>query len=258
MGDNPIDRRTIVKARIAVAAFIGIMAVALGIVIGTVAAGDDVTNQPMPAQVITVTGGATVTAAPDEAVVRVGVRTEADTSEDAYRQNADKTEAVMKALKGAGVPEDQIATTNISLDRRYENRGERDERIFYIAENEFEVLITDLDQVGPVTDAAVKAGANIVGGIEFRLSDQAAAKSDALTKAVEGARAKADTLAAAAEAEVGPVVRIDEENVDVRPTYERGFALEASDAAWGDAATPISPDDVEVKVSVRVIFELET
>lgn len=248
------------KARVAVVAFLALMALAVGVVIGVVAGGDEPTNQPKPAQIITVSGGATVTVAPDEAVVRIGVRTEADSSEEAFSDNADKTEDVMKALKGAGVPEDQIATTNIQLDRRYENRGDRNERIFYVAENEFEVLITDLDQVGPVTDASVNAGANVVGGIEFRLSEQAAAKNQALTKAVDAAETKAKTLAAAADATVGPVVRIDEENVDVRPQYERGFAYQSTDSAMAlgsIAKTPVSPDDIEVQVSVRVIFELQ-
>jgi uncharacterized protein YggE len=48
-------------------------------------------------------------------------------------------------------------------------------------------------------------------------------RTDALTRAVAGARAKADTLASAADAEVVHVVTIDEQNYRA-PVYDQAIA----------------------------------
>lgn len=259
MGENPIDRRSIVKARMAVVAFLVLGAIALGVVIGVVAAGDGPPkNQPMPAQVITVSGGATVQTEPDKATVTLGVNTQADTPEDALKQNSALSDAVMKSLKADGVAEEDIQTTNVSLNKRIQDRGTPKEHSFYVAENQLTVIIRDLTQVGNVIGDAVDAGANDVRGVEFGLESSTSSKSRALTQAVQNARIKAQTLAKAAGVTLGPVVRIDEQRYDVNNYQYRGQALMAFDAAVPAASPmPIAAGQVETSVALDVVFELE-
>ena len=66
-------------------------------------------------RVITVTGTATVTSQPDEAVVTLGVHTQADTAQAVLEQNAAKMNKVLDALRGAGLTNDDLATTQVSL-----------------------------------------------------------------------------------------------------------------------------------------------
>mgnify|MGYP003347658082 CR=1 FL=1 len=63
-------------------------------------------------------------AAPDEATVRLGINTEAETADEALQQNSQKADAVMKSLTGNGVAEEDIQTTDVRLDKRYQDRGE--------------------------------------------------------------------------------------------------------------------------------------
>lgn len=238
-----------------------VLAAACGLVIGVVASGDGgPENAPKPASIITVTGGATVKTEPDEATIRMGVNTEADTAEAALQENASKSDAVMKTLKDNGVADEDIQTTNVRLDKRYRDRGTPKEKMTFVAVSELSVLTHDLQAVGTIIDDAVSAGVNDVQGVEFGLSSQSEAKNRALTEAVKGARGKAETMAAAAGAELGAVVRIDESAYDVQPYYDQSmkqmdpFALALGAEA---PATSVSPGQVETHVEIRVVFELD-
>ncbi len=49
---------------------------------------------------VTVSGSATITSSPDEAVITLGVQTQAPTAQGALQQNASRMSAVMKAILG--------------------------------------------------------------------------------------------------------------------------------------------------------------
>lgn len=237
-----------------------VAALIVGLVLGWAFAGGRGTakSQPTPAHVITVSGGASVSSAPDEAIVRLGVRTDNADSEAALQENNRKAADVMKALEALGIEEKDIQTTQVSLDQRVHDRGTPKETTTYIAENEVAVTVHDLTQVGDVVSQTVAAGANVVGGIEFRLSDLSKARSDALAKAIDAAQAKAEALAEAAGTTLGPVVRIDENGGESRPAFDKSFAnLESFSGTSRDAfAAPIQPQDVQTEVNVTVVWAL--
>jgi uncharacterized protein YggE len=107
-----------------------------------------------------------------------------------------------------------------------------------------------------VIDAAVKAGADSVNDIRFQLSNPNAVRTDALTQAVEGARTKVDTLAAAAGADVLGVVSINEDAFS-QPVYRAAYDEALSYAVPTAAPTPIvTPDSLQVSVTVSVVWEI--
>jgi uncharacterized protein len=207
-----------------------------------------------PVRTITVTSTASVEAAPDEAVLSLGVRSEAPDSAAAVAQNAEDMQAVLDAVKTAGVDEKDIQTTNVSLEQHVTNRGKPNEQQQFVATNSVRITIHDLSSVGSVIDAAVRAGADAVNDIRFQLSDPDAVRADALGRAVAGARAKADALASAADADVLRVVTIDEQNYRP-PVYQA--ALAAGDLAAPAPTTPIvPPSSLEVTETVSVVWEI--
>jgi uncharacterized protein YggE len=72
---------------------------------------------------VTVNGTATIKAAPDEAVISLGVQTQAATAQGAITQNAERMMAVLQALVGQGIGRDDIATSYVSLYPTYGNTG---------------------------------------------------------------------------------------------------------------------------------------
>jgi len=215
-------------------------------------------TNPPPPRLITVLGTASVSTAPDEATVSLGVRKEADTNDAAVQLNADAMSLVMKALAGAGIEESDISTTDFNLDRHYENRDTKRETVTYVAENEVQVTIRDLTKVGTTIDAAVSAGATSVGNVDFKLSNANKVRQQALLQAVKSAQAKAAAIAEASGLKVGDVVSLREQVGE----YSRyGYDVKAQN--WGTptlaglAATPVAPEQVQTEVDVTAVFELQ-
>jgi uncharacterized protein len=217
----------------------------------TAFAQSDATPSGKPARTITVTSTASVKVSPDEAVVGLGVHSEASGSADAFAQNAKDMQAVLDALKAAGIADKDIQTTNVSLQQHVSNRGTPNEQRGYVASESIQVTIHDLSSVGSVIDAAVGAGADSVNDIRFQLSNPNTVRTEALRNAVTGARAKADALAQAAGATVVAVVTIDEQNYRP-PVYDAPFAGAAMAAA---VPTPVvAPSSLEVTETISVVW----
>jgi uncharacterized protein len=242
-----MSRRTWIVAGALIVALVVIAFAATALAQGDSSAGGK------PVHTIRVSSTATVKASPDEAVVGLGVHSEAAASADAFARNAEDMQAVLNALKAAGIDEKDIQTTNVSLQQRVTGRGTANEQQLFVASNAIRVTIHDLSAVGSVIDAAVGAGADSVNDIRFQLANPDVVRTDALTQAVTGARAKADALADAADATVVRVVTIDEQNYQP-PIYDAPMATAALGAA---ASTPIvPPSSLDVTETVSVVWEI--
>jgi uncharacterized protein YggE len=150
----------------------------------------------------------------------------------------------------AGVPREDVATTNVSLYPSYGSDGTT--VTGYVAGNQVDAIVRDLRDVGRLIDSAVDAGANSVNGISFRLSDESQGLDEALRGAVDDARDKAEVLADAAGAGLGGVVSITETASGFPPPVYYDEQEVAADAR----ATPVIPPEVETQVSVTVTWSL--
>lgn len=198
---------------------------------------------------VTVTGSASIRSVPDEAVVALGVQTQAPTAQGAMQQNASRMNDVMKAILGDGVKPADIATAWVNLYPNYDSGGTA--IVSYAAQNQVNVTVRDLSNVGSIIDDAVGAGANLSSGIQFQLSDQNQGVERALGDAVANARAKAEALASAGDASLGSVVTITEGTTPQYPPIPF-----AADAGRAEASTPISPPTLETQVTVTVVWSL--
>lgn len=197
---------------------------------------------------VSTSGVAIVRSAPDEALVTLGVHTDAQSAEEAMQANADRMEDVIRALIDAGLDQDDLATSMISLYPRWNETGS--EVVGFTAENQITATVTNLDRVGAIIDGGVRAGANLAGGITFRVSNGNEAADRALTEAVADARRKAELLAATGDDELGAVLSITESGSSVPPPVFYGEGVAA------DMATPILPPTLETQVSVNVVWAL--
>ncbi|GIU97410.1 MAG: hypothetical protein KatS3mg013_1213 [Actinomycetota bacterium] len=198
---------------------------------------------------ITVTGTAIAETEPDEAIVTLGVRSEANSAREALAQSDGRMRRVLEALRALGLGDADLATSSIDLSPRWDDRGEA--VVGYVATNRVQATVRELDLVGRVIDDAVGAGANLVEQIVFRAREADA--TAALTEAVEDARAKAEAMASAAGASLAAVLTIEELSAAMPvPVWgERAVA----EAVVG-APTPVEPPTIEHEVSVRVTWAL--
>ncbi|MFQ5950781.1 MAG: SIMPL domain-containing protein [Candidatus Geothermarchaeales archaeon] len=206
---------------------------------------------------ISVTGTGKVFAAPDLAVVSVGVVTQAQTAAEAVRLNAEKMSAVIDEIVGLGIPEENIKTTSFSVYpvySRYDKEGVPEIEA-YRASNIVEVRLTDLSKIGDVIDKSVEAGANQIHGVSFSLSDEAAAqiRDEGYVAALEDTVHKATLIAESLDLTITGVLYVSEVTFQPYQPY-RVFDVAIAEAG---AVTPILEGELSVTVSVHVVFTFE-
>jgi uncharacterized protein YggE len=207
------------------------------------------------ARSITVTGTGKAKGAPDTVTLYMGARAQAETAQEALRIVSENATSLLDVFAGAGVPKEDIQTSNVSLYPTYNQNGQQIEG--YTAENTVTVTVRDVDQAGPVIDAASGAVGDelTLSGIAFSIDDPEPLRTEARGDAVAQARAQAEQLAGLAGGEVGEVLAITDGSVQMPIPLVYRSAAGAEEAAQ-DAATPIEPGSQEVTASVTVTFEL--
>ena len=205
-------------------------------------------NQQPP--VIVTRGESVLKRAPDQAWVSISAESRASTAAQAQQANADAMRAVQAALAKAGLPADAVKTTGYSLQPDMEYTGGRSRVRGYIARNSIEIRVDDLTKISTVIDAAGQSGATNMSGLRFDLKDRANVEREALRLAVQDAMARARAIAAGANAQIGAIVRIDEQGGFEPPP----MPMYRTQAAMAEAApqTPITPGEVEIRAQITL------
>ena len=224
-----------------------------------------VAQQPSPStEAVALVSGATVSSSavgeaevtPDRARLSIGVQTQASTAAAASAANARLQRAVIDTIRALGIPAERISTSgyNVFPEQVYDQPTRRSRIVGYNVQNTVVVDIHQVDRVGPVLDAALSKGANLVSSLAFYSSQAEAARRRALTNAVERARRDAEAMARAAGGELGRLVELTSGGFVERPRPVPMMA-EARMAA-ADASTPVSEgtQTVTASVSARWLF----
>lgn len=195
---------------------------------------------------ITVVGTGSARAVPDVAEWSFGVQTSGESAAAALDANSTAMEAVVAALREAGVAQDDLATEQVSV---YPRTGPDGTAVAgYDAANSVRATIRDLGRSGAVVDAAVAAGANQVYGPTLTLSDAETQYRAAMEAAFDDARTRAEAIAEQAGLELGAPVAIVESGGGGGPVYERV----ADEAAAADVA--VQPGTQDVAATLTVTF----
>ena len=204
--------------------------------------------------VVELTVNESVEAAPDIATVSAGVTTQASTAVEAMRTNAAAMSAVVNRIKQLGIAERDIQTTGISLGAMYDYNQQTQRQVFrgYQASNRVSVKLRDIDRTGQVLDALVAAGATDLGGPDWSIDDDTAARAQARRAAFAKARAQALEYARMAGYSDLRLLEVNESIVSRQPVPM--FREVAAQAA--DATTPVQPGMVQTGVTVTVKYEM--
>lgn len=211
------------------------------------------TAAPAP-NTLSVAGTGKVSLPPDVAYVTVGVHTQDPDVSSAVASNASAVEQVMAALAEAGVAPEDMQTSNFSvysLDQ-YDEFGQRSGQS-YSVDNNVNVTVRDLANMGTLLDTAVSAGANSIWGIQFDVEDKSVAQGDARDQAVEDAKAAAMDLAEAAGVSLGELVSV---SFTPQEYYYPVYGLGGGGGADTGAATSIVPGLITVNVQVYLTYEI--
>lgn len=210
---------------------------------------------------ISVTATDKVTAMADIATVHVGFIAYGPDSDAAYANGSRTSNAIMKALTGAGISSESIQSENQSVApvQNYEvdklSDAEKAQRKFQVTQSW--TVRTNANDAAKVLDLAVKAGANQSGQIDWSFKDENAPEAQAAAKALQRARSQAEQMAQSLNAKLGSLLYASNEvqASPIRPLMMRAMAAPAA----MDKVQPlaINPRQIEKSATVTAIFAIE-
>lgn len=200
---------------------------------------------------VTVQGTGRVSGRPDTLRATVGVSARRASVQEALDAANSAAQRVLDALDDAGVAQDDVRTTEFSVNPQFNQDGAI---TGYEVANLVEATLRDLDRVGAVLEAVVEAGGDDarVQGVSYALEDDAALLTEARAAAVADARARAEQYAEAAGVELGALAAISELPRD--GVFNQDFAAE--EAAGAATSVPLAPGTQDVAVTVTATWTI--
>ena len=211
---------------------------------------------PQP-RTLSVNGNGTVYLTPDIAYIYIGVHTDDPTIASAVNNNNTQTQALVDALKNAGIAGEDIQTSNFSVysSPQYDKvTGASTGVTSYSVDNTVYVTVRDLGKLGTLLNTAVSAGANNINSITFDVADKTAAMAQARTKAMANASSLASELAQTAKVTLGEIQTVTYSDNSPTPY---GYGMGGGGAAAPNASVPIQPGLTQITVMVSVTYTIK-
>lgn len=201
-----------------------------------------------------VSGTGRVTVVPDIASINIGVRTEAEDVKDALNGNTTQANAIADKLKGMGIEEKDIQTSNFNIypSERYDPMTGQVQGRYFVVENTVNVTVRNLSSLGEVLSAVVEAGANNIYGISFDVEDRETAVAEARQLAIQDAKAKAEAIANDAGVQLGKLININVSSGSLPITY-----FDAKGGAAAEAAVPIAAGTLSIIMECNLTYEIQ-
>lgn len=194
-----------------------------------------------------VKGSSEINFKPDSASVCLGVETVNSNLTVAQKENAETMEKVIETLTNNGIDKNEIKTTSYNIFKQH-NYNNGSEFLNTQVSNRICFKTSNIDGLSDLITKLTESGANVFGGITFELSNSSVAYNQALEKAIENAKSKAEILAPNANPQIEEIM---EEYSYCSPCYYDNYARAEL------TSNNIMQGDVKVCAFVKVIFSCD-
>ncbi len=198
---------------------------------------------------LTVSADDEVSVEPEIAVLHVGFETQLGDAQSVYADGSRTSNAIVGALKQAGVPESSIRSETQHLNRDYDKPHK-----FKLVQQW--TVRAPAGKAAEILDAAITAGATSSGDIEWTVSDVKGLEQQALDKATGRVKESAAVLAKGMGVRLGNLIYVSNQagGGGPRPVY-------AMRAMAADKAAPqplsIEPQKVSRSATVYAVYSIE-
>jgi len=208
---------------------------------------------------LTVSAEGKAFAAPDIALIQLGVTSEGMSVKNVVEENTAKMNAILQEIKDLGVEEKDIQTANYNLTPRYD--WVEGKRVFqgYTLNQEINVKIRNFANIGLILEGATGKGANLVGDLQFTVDDLEKVRESARKEAIEKAKAKANQISTASGLKLGKITNLYEDFYGI-PYQATGLGGSvAKEAAISAAQVPpqIQAGENEITVRITLVYQLK-
>lgn len=209
---------------------------------------------------ITVTSQEKVKAEPDIAEITYSVYSQAADARACQSENETNLNAVLALLKEKGIEDTSVQTSDLGLNPIYDwDNGKKVTGY----EMTTEVVVSDLpiDEAGTIISDSVNAGINSIESVQYQCSNFDELYQEALKKAIESAKTKAEAMAQAGGCKLGTMTNVQEYSSSQQAryydnSYSSMAVAETVDAGTGTAKR-LMPGQVDVEAEISATFAIQ-
>jgi uncharacterized protein len=199
---------------------------------------------------LTVSADGNVSADPEIAILHIGFQTQPGDAKAAYAEGARTSNAIIGAIKQAGIPESDIRSESQYLDRDPTPKTHR----FMLAQQW--TVHVPTERAAEILDVAVTNGANSSGQIDWTVKDERALEEQALDRAASRVRANAEVLAKSMGVKLGNLIYVSN-SLSGGGIYPRPMMAMAKAAEAPPPPLAIEPQKVTRDANVFAVFAIE-
>jgi uncharacterized protein YggE len=200
---------------------------------------------------LSVTTTETVSVEPDLAILHIGFDTQPEDAKSAYADGARISNAIISALKQAGVAEPDIRSESQFLQRDFTKTHK------FKLTQQWTVRVEPA-KAAETLDIAITNGATTSGDIEWTVKDEHALEAKTLDRAATRARENAEVLAKGLSVRLGAPIYVTNQVTAIAP---RPMMMNAFSAERATLAPPpplaIEPHKVSREATVYATFAIE-
>lgn len=205
--------------------------------------------EAVPGGGIQVSGQGTLEVVPDMGRVSLHVRREGSDAAALTETLNNVTADLIAMAKKLGIDDRDITATALSINPRYRRRGDESVADGVIASRTMAVVLKDLDRYIELMNEALALGANNVDPIRLDTSKREALENQALTLAMEDAKAEAARVADGFGVQLGRVTHVQVGTHSPRPEAMRAVS-------YADSAPSFSAGVIQISRSLSATFAI--
>ena len=218
--------------------------------------------EPTHEGILETQGIAISSAKPDQVSISFQITTIEKTAAQALNENNDLVKKSILALKGNNLTNDEIGTSDFSIDSAYDYLNYQNGTSYtvfkgYKIQTTLNILTKKIDLAGSLIDSVISSGVQQINSVNFQISKEKRKilEEELLVEAVKNAKDKADLALGALKTKVNGLKSISLDNTPQPHIYKEQFAknAEAYDLV-SSGASNLYAQNQDIHVQVSVIF----
>ena len=222
-----------------------------------------------PTNTIQVSGEGIAFAVPDVADISFTISNDAKTLNAAQQATTDVATKALAYLKGQGIADADIKTTDYSANPKYEWQADsticvagvpcppngKNVAVGFTVSESIDVKVRKTDQAGAIVTGLGATGVTDISGPNFTVDDDNAIKAEARGKAIDDAKAKANALAQQLGVKLVRIVSFNENGSNPMPMYMKADVMSVGAAA--PQAAPLPTGQNKYTSDVTITYEIQ-
>jgi uncharacterized protein len=217
---------------------------------------------------ITMDGIGEVVALPDVASFNFSISETSESVDSAQKLATEKTNKALDYLRSQGIDDKDIKTTSYNINPKYEWQQSVDRElgiynpgknilVGYEVTQNTDVVIRDTSKAGEILAGIGGIGISNVSGLQFKVDDDEALKTEARAKAIKNAKQKVSEVAKALDVKVVRVISFYENTDQPIPYGGYGMGGDMMESKVSSVAPEISTGENKIISKVSVTFEIK-